>query len=80
MTTKRAIVVSFNWKTQEILYTTFAGAGCAQKAENWKAKDSFIWRDFPEEDGWTHFMHWTKEAGEERGEAFVRELLGEAKS
>lgn len=71
---KRALVISFNWNTKEILYTDFEGDGAAKKAEEWSHPKSFIWRDFPAKAGWVHFPYWNKEAGEEKGADFVDHL------
>ncbi|MBS1722641.1 MAG: hypothetical protein JSS66_06480 [Armatimonadetes bacterium] len=71
---ERAIVVSYNWLTQEILFTDFDGPDAAGQAEGWAHRQSFIWRDFPPEDGWTHFAHWNKLAGKAHGEKMVNEL------
>lgn len=71
---KRAIAVSFNWNTGEILQTTFEGDGCAEKAAGWVHPKSFIAKDFPESEGWEHFAHWSKQAGEERAAKLAEEL------
>ena len=68
---QRSIVVSFNWKTKEILFNDFEGPGAAKDAEGWSHKESFLWRDFPEKDGWVHFPYWNKEAGEAKGKEFA---------
>lgn len=59
---KQAVAVSYNWKTQEILFTPFDGDGCVEDASNWVNKGSFLWIDFPESKGWVHFYHANKEA------------------
>jgi len=71
---KRAIAISFNWITHEMLHQTFEGAGCADSAAGWVHSKSFIIRDFPAKDGWEHWAHWNKEAGEERGARIAKEL------
>lgn len=47
---KHAVVISFNWKTEETLHTAFEGGGCADKAAGWAHKTSFLWKDFPAEE------------------------------
>ncbi len=71
---KRAVAISFNWKTGEMLHTTFEGDGCADSAAGWVHPKSFIARDFPVSEGWEHFAHWNKEAGKERAERVSKEL------
>lgn len=73
---KRALVISFNWKTKQILFQDFEGDNAAKDAEGWAHPKSFIHRDFPAKDGWEHFAHWNKEAGEERGQQVVDALDG----
>lgn len=68
---KRAVVIAFNWQTEETLHTMFEGDGAADQAAGWAHPDSFLWRDFPASEGWTHFAHWNDEAGEERGKRVV---------
>jgi hypothetical protein len=70
----RAIVVSFNWKTNQILFQRFDGEKAADDAAGWAHHKSFLWRDFPAKDGWEHFPHWNKTAGEFRGERIAQEL------
>lgn len=72
---KRAVVISFNWETGETLHQTFEGKGCADKAAGWAHPKSFIARDFPARDGWQHWAHWNKEAGEERGLRIADEVI-----
>lgn len=69
---QKAVAISYNWETNEILFTDFEGPGAGSKAGNWIDKKSFIWKDFPESEGWTHLM--TK--NDECVEADVNELLG----
>lgn len=71
---KRALAVSFNWNTGEILWEKFEGDGCADKARGWVHPKSFIQRDFPEKKGWIHFNWWNTAAGEERGARIADEL------
>lgn len=73
-TTPRAVVISFNWLTKEILYIDFEGENAARDAEGWADKESFIWRDFPAKAGWTHFAYWNKRAGRLRGQQAVQAL------
>ncbi len=72
---ERAIVVSFNWKTQEIMFTAFEEPGAADTAVGWAHRESFLWKDFPEEEGWEHFAHWNVEAGEVRGKRKADEWI-----
>lgn len=72
---KYAVVISHNWKTEETMHTQFQGDGAADKAAGWAHKESFLWRDFPAKDGWTHFAHWDEQAGEERGARRAAELM-----
>lgn len=53
----KVVVISFNWETEETLHTLFEGKECNEKANNWIHKDSFLWKDFPKSEGWTHFLH-----------------------
>jgi len=69
---QKAVVVSYNWDTNEILFTDFDGPDAGKKAGSWVDKESFIWKDFPASDGWTHFMTKNKECVD----AEVNELLG----
>lgn len=71
---KRAVVISYNWKTRETLSTDWEGDGAADKAAGWAHKESFLWKDFPAKAGWTHIMHWTPEAGRERSARMVEDL------
>lgn len=64
---KKAIVVSFNWDTQRILFTDFEGDDAGEKAEDWAHENSFLWRDFPAHEGWTHFVHKNTEYAESDG-------------
>ena len=73
---KRALVISFNWETKEILFQDFEGDGAAKSAEEWGHPKSFIRRDFPAKDGWEHIVWWNKEAGEERAQQVVDALSG----
>lgn len=75
---KRAVVVHLNWETEEIMHTLFEGDSAADDAAGWAHPDSFIWRDFPAENGWVHFVYWTKEAGDARG-ARIRQDLEDGK-
>jgi hypothetical protein len=74
---KRSVVISFNWITGETLHTTFEGPGCADKAAGWADRESFLWRDFPESDGWEHWAHWSADAGTERGNRLWAEFESE---
>jgi len=76
---KRAVVISFNWETGKTMHTTYEGDGCASKAAGLASRGSYLWNDFPEEDGWTHFCHWNHEAGVERGEQLTKALCGETR-
>ncbi len=71
---KRAVVISFNWETEETMHMKFEGAGCADRAAGWAHKESFLRRDFPASEGWTHFVHWNSEAGDERGVRAAKEM------
>jgi hypothetical protein len=71
----RALVVSFNHDTGEILYTDFDGDSAADSAVGWAHPESFVWRDFPASDGWDHFAVWNEKAGKIRGERVVDDLL-----
>ena len=73
---KRSVVVSFNWETTESLHTSWSGDGCGMKAVSWADKRSFIWEDFPELEGWTHFCHLNPEAREELVDQRMEALLG----
>jgi hypothetical protein len=72
---KKAVVVSFNWNTQEIMFTDFEGDDAGRKAEGWVHEDSFVWRDFPASDGWTHFVHKNTECAESDGADMVDWLM-----
>jgi hypothetical protein len=71
----KAVACSYNWETGESYATPFEGPEAADHAAGFVHKSSFIWNDFPEEDGWTHFFHADKEAMEERGERIAEEIL-----
>ena len=73
---KRAVVVSFNWKTKEILYTDFEGKDSGRKAVGWADPKNFLWKDFPKSEGWAHFHYCNKEAAKELGEQRMKYLLG----
>lgn len=74
---KQAVVVSFNWNTQAIMFTDFEGDDAGINAEGWCRKDSFVWRDFPAEDGWTHFIHKNPECRDADAEDMFSALIGE---
>lgn len=72
---KKAVVVSFNWDTHDILFTDFDGDDAGIKAESWAHQDSFIWRDYPASAGWTHFVHKNPECQAADVDALVNLIL-----
>lgn len=73
---KRAVVVSYNWETNETMSTPFTGPGCADTAAGWCHEDSFLWEDFPADCGWEHFFRASPSAMAERGDRITKELIG----
>lgn len=71
---KRSVVISFNWITGETLCTPFRGDGCADQAAGWADRESRLWQDFPESQGWEHWAHWSVAAGKERADRLWEEF------
>jgi hypothetical protein len=61
---KKAVVVSFNWNTRDIKFTDFEGPDAGWQAEEWVDPNSFVWKDFPASEGWTHILHKNEECME----------------
>ena len=72
----KAVVISFNWETEEKLHTLFVGEDALDNARGWADKGSFLWNDFPPEEGWVHFSYADEEARKKFGENFVKSLNG----
>lgn len=72
---ERAVVISYNWDTGQHYHTPFDGEGAGVKAMNWVHKSSFIWQDFPESEGWVHFMHCNPEAAKAKGAALTEAMF-----
>ena len=68
---ERAVAIAYNYETGQHLHTPFEGEGAGIAAMNWVRADSFLWKDFPESKGWTHFYHCNDEAREAKGKAIT---------
>jgi len=73
---KRAVAISYNWDTQKVLTTPFDGDNPGIDAMNWVREDSFLWKDFPQSDGWHHFFDCNEEAAKEKGAYLTRMMFG----
>lgn len=74
---KKAVVVSYNWDTQKILFTPFEGDMAGVKASDWASETidaGGIWKDFPCAEGWVHFHTCTPEAAKEKGEVLTQRM------
>lgn len=71
----RAVVISYNWLTMETMHSQFEGEYAGSQAAGWVHKKSFLWKDFPERDGWVHFSYMNDLAGKIRGKEFSDELM-----
>lgn len=71
----RAVVLSFNWNTKKVMFQDFPESeNPAQDAANWVAATSFMWKDFPESEGWVHVPYWTWSAAQ-----IMARKMGEAR-
>ncbi len=68
---ERAVIITYNWETQEILQTPFDGLGAKSKALAFKAS---IEDDFPEPE-WIWVVTANEEAAEAWGDAVVDRLF-----
>ena len=69
-----AVVISFNFDTEQTMHTPFDGPNAGVEASQWVAKDSFLWDDFPESEGWTHVMACNAIAAANKSKHFLKSI------
>ncbi len=72
--TERAVVVTFNWITEDIMRTAFDGPDAATRANEFM-QTKIASSDFPPPD-WVWFMHANDAAREQAAAAFIDKMMG----